>query len=144
MIFGAVPRPGSAPAEQLIERIRGSAIGDDLVLAGPFGPRRLVITDADRLTSVLRSHGALSCWDYASAGAYLAIDMTGKDAVLLSPHKFVGGPRTPGPRTTPRASGRRNACKRSETSTARNRRLRNIPAAAGICILDVNTTAHDQ
>ncbi len=45
---------------------------------------------------MLRRYGALSCWDYATAGPYLPIDMAGKDAVFLSPHKFVGGPGTPG------------------------------------------------
>ena len=45
---------------------------------------------------MLHRHGALSCWDYATAGPYLPIDMAGKDAVFLSPHKFVGGPGTPG------------------------------------------------
>ena len=55
-----------------------------------------IITDVDRVARVLRRHGALSCWDYATAGPYLPIDMAGKDAVFLSPHKFVGGPGTPG------------------------------------------------
>ena len=55
-----------------------------------------IITDVDRASQVLRRHGALSCWDYATAGPYLPISMTGKDAVFLSPHKFVGGPGTPG------------------------------------------------
>src|SRR5581483_6440451 len=41
-------------------------------------------------------HGALSCWDYATAGPYLPIEMRDKHAVFLSPHKFVGGPGTPG------------------------------------------------
>src|SRR5215213_8820983 len=31
---------------RLIERIRGSVIGDDVVLEGPFGPRRMVYADA--------------------------------------------------------------------------------------------------
>src|ERR1700760_4181283 len=31
---------------QLIERIRASVIGDDVVLSGPFGPRRMVYADA--------------------------------------------------------------------------------------------------
>src|SRR6185312_14832043 len=39
---------------------------------------------------------ALACFDYAAAGPYEPIDMTGKDAVFLSPHKFPGGPGTPG------------------------------------------------
>jgi selenocysteine lyase/cysteine desulfurase len=55
-----------------------------------------IITDVDGVATVLHRHGALSCWDYASAGPYLPIDMAGKDAVFLSPHKFVGGPGTPG------------------------------------------------
>jgi selenocysteine lyase/cysteine desulfurase len=55
-----------------------------------------IITDVDRISGVLRRYGALSCWDYAAAGPYLPIDMAGKDAVFLSPHKFVGGPGTPG------------------------------------------------
>jgi selenocysteine lyase/cysteine desulfurase len=55
-----------------------------------------IITDVDRVAGLLRRHGALSCWDYAAAGPYLPIDMADKDAVFLSPHKFVGGPGTPG------------------------------------------------
>jgi selenocysteine lyase/cysteine desulfurase len=44
-------------------------------------------------------------WDFAAAGPYIDIDMCApegedplayKDAVVLSPHKFVGGPGTPG------------------------------------------------
>ena len=33
-------------AERLIERIRDDTIGDDAVLDGPFGPRRVVYADA--------------------------------------------------------------------------------------------------
>jgi selenocysteine lyase/cysteine desulfurase len=55
-----------------------------------------IITDVHAASDLLRRHGALSCWDYAAAGPYLPIDMSGKDAVFLSPHKFVGGPGTPG------------------------------------------------
>jgi selenocysteine lyase/cysteine desulfurase len=55
-----------------------------------------LITDVDAVGAVLERHDALSCWDYASAGPYLPIDMDGKDAVFLSPHKFAGGPGTPG------------------------------------------------
>jgi selenocysteine lyase/cysteine desulfurase len=55
-----------------------------------------IVTDVDAVSATLRRHGALACWDYAAAGPYLPIDMSGKDAVFLSPHKFVGGPGTPG------------------------------------------------
>ena len=55
-----------------------------------------IVSDVDAIAALLRRHGALACFDYASAGPYLPVDMTGKDAVFLSPHKFVGGPGTPG------------------------------------------------
>lgn len=57
------------------------------------------------IAALLHRHGALSFWDYAAAGPYVKIDMhppaldgvsTDKDALFLSPHKFVGGPGTPG------------------------------------------------
>jgi selenocysteine lyase/cysteine desulfurase len=55
-----------------------------------------ILTDVDGVAALLRRHGALACFDYAAAGPYLPIDMTAKDAVFLSPHKFAGGPGTPG------------------------------------------------
>lgn len=65
-------------------------------------------SDTRALSMQLHAHGALSFWDFAAAGPYLPIDMNGsavdgatdpldyKDAIFLSPHKFVGGPGTPG------------------------------------------------
>jgi selenocysteine lyase/cysteine desulfurase len=61
-----------------------------------------IVTDVDAVAALLHRHGALACFDYAAAGPYLPIDMNPeaegawKDAVFLSPHKFVGGPGTPG------------------------------------------------
>nr|XP_054752069.1 probable cysteine desulfurase [Lytechinus pictus] len=65
-----------------------------------------IICKTDPVVALLHKYGALSFWDYATAGPYLKIDMnpsntgiTGdcrKDAVYLSPHKFVGGVGTPG------------------------------------------------
>ena len=55
-----------------------------------------IISDVDAIAALLHRQGALACFDYAAAGPYLPIDMTGKDAVFLSPHKFPGGPGTPG------------------------------------------------
>ncbi len=62
-----------------------------------------VVTDAGAVSRLLHQHGALSFWDFAAAGPYLEVEMNGhgdpldyKDAVFLSPHKFVGGPGTPG------------------------------------------------
>ena len=62
-----------------------------------------IVTDVDQVSIALHRYGAQSCWDYAAAGPYLPIDMNAepdipngplayKDAVFVSPHKFVGGP----------------------------------------------------
>ena len=60
-------------------------------------------TDTATIATLLHQHGALSFWDYAAAAPYVAIDMSGPgegtaylDAVFLSPHKFIGGPGSPG------------------------------------------------
>jgi selenocysteine lyase/cysteine desulfurase len=66
-----------------------------------------IISDDIAITSLLRRYGALSFWDYAAAGPYLPINMNpggegpdgqsaSKDAIFISPHKFIGGPGTPG------------------------------------------------
>ncbi|MFC5833411.1 aminotransferase class V-fold PLP-dependent enzyme [Nonomuraea insulae] len=63
-----------------------------------------ILTDTDHIAALLHAHGALSFWDYAAAGPYVPIRMgpsapgvgDHKDAIFLSPHKFVGGPQTPG------------------------------------------------
>jgi hypothetical protein len=53
------------------------------------------------MSALLHEHGALSFWDFAAAAPYVDIEMTApvggdpaayKDAVFLSPHKFIGGP----------------------------------------------------
>ena len=63
-----------------------------------------IITDTDAVSELLHQHGALAFWDFAAAGPYVDIRMTApegrpaayKDAIFLSPHKFIGGPSTPG------------------------------------------------
>jgi selenocysteine lyase/cysteine desulfurase len=63
-----------------------------------------ILTDTAAVAALLHAHGALSFWDYAAAGPYVPIRVAGsrpgagdhKDAVFLSPHKFPGGPQTPG------------------------------------------------
>jgi selenocysteine lyase/cysteine desulfurase len=63
-----------------------------------------ILTDTDRLAALLHRHGALSVWDYSAAAPYVPIRMAAsapgagdhKDAVFFSPHKFIGGPQTPG------------------------------------------------
>lgn len=74
-----------------------------------------VMEHVDEITAILHRAGALACWDYAAAGSHVDIDMNpphshdangssrdalnggvsrllAKDAIFLSPHKFMGGP----------------------------------------------------
>lgn len=60
-----------------------------------------IVTDTGPVTRLLKQHGALSVWDFAGAGPYLPIDMADgemvrKDAIVVSPHKFPGGPGASG------------------------------------------------
>ena len=60
-----------------------------------------IVTDEDQVTGLLKRYGALSVWDCAGSGPYLPIDMKAgspvqKDAVVVSPHKFIGGPAASG------------------------------------------------
>ncbi len=64
-----------------------------------------IVSDTHAISALLHRHGALACWDFAAAGPYIDIEMNPrcadhplayKDAIVLSPHKFIGGPGTPG------------------------------------------------
>jgi selenocysteine lyase/cysteine desulfurase len=63
-----------------------------------------IVTDTHKISALLHEHGALACWDFAAAAPYIDIEMNPrcehplayKDAIFLSPHKFIGGPGTPG------------------------------------------------
>ena len=64
-------------------------------------------SDTRAIGAMLHRHGAYAFWDFAAAGPYVKIEMNMrddgpdgdliyKDAIFLSPHKFIGGPGTPG------------------------------------------------
>jgi selenocysteine lyase/cysteine desulfurase len=64
-----------------------------------------IISNTCDIADLLHRYGALSFWDFAAAGPYVDIEMyptcadhplAYKDAAFISPHKFVGGPGTPG------------------------------------------------
>jgi selenocysteine lyase/cysteine desulfurase len=62
-----------------------------------------IVSETYEIAALLHRHGALSCWDFAAAAPYVHIEMNppggserAKDAVFISPHKFIGGPGTPG------------------------------------------------
>lgn len=60
-----------------------------------------ILTDTVAVTRLLKHHGARAVWDYAGGAPYLPISMDcdtahAKDAIVFSPHKFVGGPGASG------------------------------------------------
>ena len=63
-----------------------------------------IVSDTAAIAELLHQHGALSFWDFAAAAPYVDVEMGSlpgrplsyKDAVFISPHKFIGGPSTPG------------------------------------------------
>jgi selenocysteine lyase/cysteine desulfurase len=67
-----------------------------------------IACDTRAIATLLHKYGALSFWDFAAAGPYIDVEMNPvcetpdasalahKDAIFLSPHKFIGGPGTPG------------------------------------------------
>jgi len=64
-----------------------------------------IISDWRAISILLHRYGALSFWDFAAAAPYMEISMGSAsrgpdepylDAVFISPHKFIGGPGTPG------------------------------------------------
>jgi len=95
--------------EQELERLR-----DRPLLIGSFSAASNVtgvVSNTYALSVLLHRYGALALWDFAAAAPYVKIEMNPdqtadddigrdplsyKDAIFLSPHKFIGGPGTPG------------------------------------------------
>ncbi len=66
-----------------------------------------ILSDTRAISVLLHRYGALSFWDFGAAAPYVDIELSPhrpgpnaeldyKDAVFISPHKFIGGPGTPG------------------------------------------------
>lgn len=63
-----------------------------------------LLTDVRAVASLLHRHGALAVFDYAASAPYVRIDVSPStpdaddwlDAIVLSPHKFLGGPGAAG------------------------------------------------
>src|SRR5829696_5004275 len=98
-------RAGGIDLDDLRDRL--VAVRDRPLRVGCFSAASNVTgirSDTARVTALLHRHGALAVWDYTAAAPYVPIRMReaspdgvdAKDAVVFSPHKFVGGPQTPG------------------------------------------------
>ncbi|KAM7513793.1 hypothetical protein LguiA_003376 [Lonicera macranthoides] len=60
-----------------------------------------ICSDTRAIATLLHQYGGFVCFDFAASGPYVKIDMRsgeidGYDAIFLSPHKFAGGPGSPG------------------------------------------------
>lgn len=60
-----------------------------------------IVTDVKAVTEQVKEAGAKIIWDYAGGGPYLPIAMSPAataeiDAIVVSPHKFIGGPGSSG------------------------------------------------
>ncbi len=104
--FDATGRVSPEALEELLQKYAHAPlkIGTFSAASNVTGIRN----DCHGLARVLHKHGALAFFDFAAAGPYIDMDMhpvgpDGKpdeaarlDAVFLSVHKFLGGPRSPG------------------------------------------------
>ena len=104
----AIPEDANGHLDIEILRRRLEEFAERPLLIGSFSAASNVtgiLSDTHGVSTLLHEHGALAFWDYAACGPYVDIDMqprcaehplSYKDAVFLSPHKFIGGPGTPG------------------------------------------------
>ena len=104
--FDATGRVSPEALEELLQKYAHTPlkIGTFSAASNVTGIRN----DCHALARVLHKHGALAFFDFAAAGPYVDMDMhpmgaDGRpdeaarfDAVFLSVHKFLGGPRSPG------------------------------------------------
>jgi selenocysteine lyase/cysteine desulfurase len=100
-----------------LERLEAELVahGGRTLMIGSFSAASNVtgiLSDTRAISVLLHRHGALSFWDFAAAAPYVEVQMSPrrsgpdgdradaeldyKDAVFISPHKFIGGPGTPG------------------------------------------------
>ncbi|GAU42757.1 hypothetical protein TSUD_77940 [Trifolium subterraneum] len=60
-----------------------------------------IYSNTRAIAKLLHQYNGFACFDFAASGPYVEIDMRsgqidGYDAVFISPHKFLGGPGSPG------------------------------------------------
>ncbi len=85
--------PDLGALQDALDRASGPVIGSFSAASNVTG----TLTDVARVTQLLKAAGAKAVWDYAGGAPYLPIDMgLGMDAVVTSPHKFIGGPGSSG------------------------------------------------
>ncbi len=85
--------PDLAALRAALDGVTGPLVGAFSAASNVTG----IVTDVAAVTALLKGAGAKVLWDFAGGGPYLPIDMgQGMDAIVLSPHKFIGGPGASG------------------------------------------------
>ena len=85
--------PDLAALHTALDAATGPVIGSFSAASNVTG----TLSDIAQVTGVLKAAGAKAVWDYAGGAPYLPIDMgLGMDAIVTSPHKFIGGPGASG------------------------------------------------
>ena len=88
---------GALDLTELEQRLRARS-GKARILASFSAASNVtgLLTDTAQVSELVHRYGGHVFWDYAAAAPYIKIDVSDKDAVFISPHKFLGGPGTPG------------------------------------------------
>ncbi len=93
---------GGPDLDELDAALRGASEFDCVVCAFSAASNVTgIVTDVATVTRKAKAVGAKMVWDYAGAGPYLPIAMSPAegveiDAIVVSPHKFIGGPGASG------------------------------------------------
>ena len=125
VVFVEIDSDGGFDFKDLEEKLSSNRkLHPDTLMIGSFSAGSNLtgqFFDVDRIAYLCHHHGALAFFDYACVGPYLEINMSGptnllgfsrkwllpdeesrferlcyKDAIFISPHKFVGGPGSSG------------------------------------------------
>lgn len=95
--------PEGGPDLGQLERVLASSAGVGRVICSFSAASNVtgIVTDVPAVTRLAKAAGATMVWDYAGGGPYLPIRMSPEpsaeiDAIVVSPHKFVGGPGASG------------------------------------------------
>ena len=95
--------PLGGPDHEALDAALRDANGVDCVICAFSAASNVtgIVTDVAAVTRMVKAAGARMVWDYAGAGPYLPIAMSPAadaeiDAIVVSPHKFIGGPGASG------------------------------------------------
>ena len=108
-------RESGAEVIEILEGARGGPCKEHLIqvlkdvssaeiIVGAFTSASNVtgfISDVSGVTRILRTYSAIAVWDYGCGAPYMSMSMRSdcsdsKDAIVFSPHKFLGGPGASG------------------------------------------------